>query len=283
MPIGNPANPYGGEFDGGLQPITNLGQMLFGTVNGAQLTHIAIESGIIEANNDYAGATGSIVGWANADSPSALLQSYSKADVHGSGNDAGGLIGKFVGRIEDCYFAGTLVTDATAGGLVGSSNENYGPIQARRCFVYMTEPIQSSANVGSIIGWEHDTSSFIDCFANDGTGVGLYGHNGSISNANILKVSNEDFANGSVAFRFNAERTPAVWYQTLQQDAYPVLDATHSVVLRNDNGQFYNEGNNIASPSLLAPNVRIYDLTGRRRSTIQSGINIVNGRKVFVK
>ena len=89
-PIGSPSVPFQGSFDGQLFPINNINAMLFGVVHGAQITRIAIESGTATENTAYAGATGSIVGWAEPDDLSSLTQSYSKGDVIGGGQDAGG-------------------------------------------------------------------------------------------------------------------------------------------------------------------------------------------------
>ncbi|MBQ7684742.1 MAG: hypothetical protein IJT48_09665, partial [Bacteroidaceae bacterium] len=63
IPIGTPASPYSGEFDGQFYPLTNLSTMLFGTISGAKLTRIAVESGTVTGNTDFASATGSIVGY----------------------------------------------------------------------------------------------------------------------------------------------------------------------------------------------------------------------------
>ena len=292
VPIGTPTHPFQGSFDGQLFPINNISSMLFGTVNGAQLTRIAIESGTAKEDTNYASATGSIVGWANTDALSSLTKSYSKGDVIGGGQDAGGLCGKFVGTIEDCFFAGYLSGEKTMGGLSGSSNEDNGPITATRCFIYPISPLDNHSNVGAFIGWEHNTSSVTNCFIINEIGVDMFGHVGNGTNTGNKFISSDDFASGMAAFTLNGGRQPAVWFQNLGEDAYPVLDATHSEVLKNSDGTYYNSVvgiETVKSSQTMIENGVIYDIAGRKiedaatKGKLPKGIYVVNGKKVLVK
>ena len=292
IPIGTPLHPFQGSFDGQLFPIENINSMLFGTVNGAQLTRIAIESGAAHEDTNYASATGSIVGWANTDALSSLTKSYSKGDVIGAGQDAGGLCGKFVGTIEDCFFAGYLTGEKTVGGLSGSSNEDNGPITATRCFIYPVAPLDNHSNVGAFIGWEHNTSSVSNSFIINEIGVDMFGHVGNGANTGNKFISSDDFASGMVAFALNGGRTPAIWFQKLGEDPYPVLDATRSVVLKAEDGTYYNSVVAVETVKNSQPATEgreVFDIAGRKvmdaasKRGLPKGIYVVNGRKVLVK
>ena len=292
IPVGSPTSPFQGSFDGQLFPISNVSTMLFGVVNGAQITRIAIESGTATENTAYASATGSIVGWANADALSSLTQSYSKADVIGGGQDVGGLCGKFAGTIEDCFFAGYLSGNATMGGISGSSNEDNGPITATRCFIYPLSPLDSHSNVGAFIGYEHNTSHVNDCYAINEIGVDLFGHVGTGGNTGNKLISSDDFASGMVAFALNGGRTPVIWFQTLGEDPYPVLDATRSVVLKAEDGTYYNSVvavETVKNSQSATESGEVFDIAGRKvmdaasKRGLPKGIYVVNGRKVLVK
>lgn len=128
---------YTGWFDGGLFKITNMDGMLFGTTDGAMLENIAIESGVFYENGTAANATGSIVGVMR---DSDLIQCYSKATINEHAfSNVGGLVGMaYGGRIENCFFAGSIHVmwqygDWTVyvGGLVGGACE----LTVKNCFV----------------------------------------------------------------------------------------------------------------------------------------------------
>lgn len=140
-PIGlGEALAYTGWFDGGLFKITNMKGMLFGTTDGAFLEKIAIESGVFYENGIAAKATGSIAGvMING----YLGQSYSKATISEFfSTNVGGLVGAaFAGRMEHCFYAGSICVKWTymrgsilAGGLVGNAAE----LDIVSCFVNAT-------------------------------------------------------------------------------------------------------------------------------------------------
>ena len=99
--------------------------MLFGTINGAQITGVALESGeITDTNTDYAAHTGSIVGHSTAKEAS-VTNSYSKVAMNGGQGDLGGISGKFLGTMKNVAFVGSLagtLSTWSVGGLAGSTN-----------------------------------------------------------------------------------------------------------------------------------------------------------------
>lgn len=220
VPIGTPSNPYKGTFDGGLHPITHLPGMLFGTTDGATISRVAIESGSITMNSTYAAHTGSIVGACGTSKATAISLSYSKAHLSECSNDAGGLVGKMYGTIDNCFFAGTINSSSTTGGLVGSSYDDSHSVQVSHSFVYSSQ-IKSSVYTGAFVGWLHSNSSFTSCYyiADITTQAG---HSTGTFTSCSNKTSSQ-FANGSVLSLLNQGQQTAVWTQQIGTDSYPVL------------------------------------------------------------
>lgn len=54
----------------------------------------------------------------------------------------------------------------------------------------------------------------------------------------------EDVESGKLCYRLNEGKTlNPIWYQTLGQDAHPIFDASHLVVLKSDDDTYYNVTN----------------------------------------
>lgn len=93
---------------------------------------------------------------------------------------------------------------------------------------------------------------------------------------------------GELCYMLNKESSDnVIWYQTLGEDEYPVLDPTHSIVIRNDDGTYGNataimeirEGQS----TINNPTNDVYDLAGRRVEKATKGIYIIGRKKVMVK
>ena len=233
-PIGTPGKPYGGTFDGGLQPITNLNNMLFGTIAGANLTNIAIESGSVTMNTTYGSHTGTIAG--TATTACNLTNSYSKANIFGTTNDAGGLIGKMCGNIDRCYYAGEIDGSSTTGGIIGSGNDSSIPVLVSNCFVYSAKMTGVADYLGNFVGYLHGICVLRNCYSNPIDGVErMCGYTGGVVQ-NTQVVPLEAFASGEVAYNVNEKSSDnPVFRQTLGTDLYPVIDPTHSIVYANGN------------------------------------------------
>ena len=109
---------------------------------------------------------------------------------------------------------------------------------------------------------------------------------GTGGNTGNKLISSDDFASGMVAFALNGGRTPAIWFQTLGEDPYPVLDATRSVVLKAEDGTYYNSVvavETVKNSQSATESGEVFDIAGRRVSTLKQGIYIVGGKKVLVK
>lgn len=92
---------------------------------------------------------------------------------------------------------------------------------------------------------------------------------------------------GELCYLLNKESSEnVVWYQTLGEDEYPVLDPTHSIVIRKDDGTYGNATGIInirQEQSTTKRTKEIYDLTGRRVEKVTKGIYIIGQKKVMVK
>ena len=211
-PIGTYSDPdstsFRGVFDGREHRITGLtirpgfhvnGAGMFGTVEkGGVVKNLRLEGGSVHGG----GNTGSLVG-VNA---GAISSCSSTAPVQGGSYMVGGLIGVNSGTVTDCYATGSVSTDATVGGLVGTNGEggvilrchaggsvdglgfigglagrNYGEIS----YCYATGNVHGSQDVGGLAGtggnirYSYATGA-VDGFWDTG---GLVGSGWNISNS----------------------------------------------------------------------------------------------------
>ena len=272
-PIGTVAAPYTGTFNGHLYPITNINNMLFGTITGAQITGIALESGeITDTNTDYAAHTGSIVGHSTAKEGS-VTNSYSKVAMNGGQGDLGGISGKFLGTMKNVAFVGSLagtLSTWSVGGLAGSTNStNTTFISDCMVFCDWGDGLDPGYGArGGLVGWCHTNTvntSYVIANSTDHPGfTKLLGDGtGSISQSEFKSL--DQFASGEVAFLLNADQDQPAWFQTLGKDAYPVLDNTHLVVLKKEDGTYYNEG----SPEPTVPEADLLDVVFHEDGTAE--------------
>ena len=118
---------------------------------------------------------GGLVGWNglinNAHSISA---SRASGNVTGSGQGAGGLVGRNAGTIRASYATGTVTGDVSVGGLVGRL---LGAIVA----AYASGDVSGSGNaVGGLVGQSDSTSTVCDSYA-AGSVIGDAGHVGGLT------------------------------------------------------------------------------------------------------
>ena len=92
----------------------------------------------------------------------------------------------------------------------------------------------------------------------------------------------EQFQNGEVCYKLNGDQSDIHWYQTIGEDALPVLDESHGIVIK-DEGGIYTGIEEVQSSRPVQKDNAIYNLAGQRLNKMQKGINIVNGKKVLVK
>ncbi|MBO7067058.1 MAG: hypothetical protein J6W52_00010 [Bacteroidaceae bacterium] len=293
-------------------------QGFFGYVKNATIQNFSIEGAF-----EYNGGTGiGLIGWAEG---TTVRNVHSNLDiaVPVTSHHIGGICGDFrdSSKAYNCSFSGKItVTDSNThdcvGGIGGYSNggclyeycANYGDIYytkascyaggilgyinttslagVKNCLSVGTIKIMSGTptNGGAIIG----TARNVD----NSTVVNNYWLEGSahqVSGENVVPattVTAEQLASGEVCYKLNGDQTVINWFQTLGEDAYPVLDPTHKTVLFDEQSDYHNEaddedGISIIEHSTLNIEHSIYNLSGQRMSRMQKGINIVGGKKIL--
>lgn len=212
-----------------------------------------------------------------------------------TGGNYGGIIGYInnntlaIVNITNCLFDGQVINTAetpggsTFGGFVGYSNSG---------IVTITNSL-SVGTVSSLIAGQYfgavkqARSAIINSYY---TGEIV---NGSASTVEIpaIQATVDQLASGQICYNLNAENqeVESVWFQTLGQDAYPVLDKTHKIVLYDAYNGYHNpskdeeDGIEILTPASPDGKCVIYNLAGQRISGLQKGINIIGGKKVVIK
>ena len=296
-PIGSIEVPFAGSFDGHLYPISGINNMLFGTTAGATITGVALVSGQINVGDAvYASHNGTIIGHAATAAPTTLTRSYSLVDITSTnGGDIGGLSGKFYGTIDNCFYKGSISGGNTTGGLIGSSSESATPAHISNSYSFCSS-LGAAWYMDGLVGWLHSNCSLTNCYAvasTDGRGFGSNWVSGS-TNTNCAQMSAAQFASGEVAFLLNQGQDAPVWFQTLDDDDTPVLDATHKVVLKDESGNYYNDGSGLKqldADAQLPATVTVYDMQGRaiRQGVdakkalegLPNGLYIIGGKKML--
>jgi len=215
----------------------------------------------------------------------------------GAGIYVGGIAGELFGdtvMIEKCYNIGYInVDNGYVGGLFGildkavvTNSYNIGEVNGLSSYegglvgALNRTTIRKSYNIGLVKGdtnigcitAENLDNVFMDVFYLPIDGVSpIYGVN-QMSDGIIAKTA-EDFANGTVCVLLNEGQTPTPWGQEIGIDASPVL---------NGKGNPDKMDIDNATKDNIFPPI-IYDLQGRKQSTPQRGLNIIDGKKVLVK
>lgn len=105
----------------------------------------------------------------------------------------------------------------------------------------------------------------------------------------IKKCTEEQLESGELCWLLNQNngKEEATWFQTIGVDGHPVLDPTHGVVVKNEDGTFSNfsdeDADAINSSVIANTSDAVFDLQGRRVSKTVKGLYIVDGKKVLVK
>ena len=276
--IGN-GKKYCGTFDGAGHTITIA---LNRTDNYAGLfCHLAgtvqdlIVRGSITTNKKFAGLVAELHG-------GTLLRCQSYIDIYGtiSGDGThGGLAGLFsegsgISQIQDCIFAGSINGSSVdcCGGLVGWATE-LGIISNS----LMAGKMNISTNGGDIICRNNSRTIVLDTY--------YYSNWNADVSADAKSTDFYDTASGKLCYLLNAGRSEEkqAWYQTLNEDPYPVPDKRHLPVWYFS-GSYINESPDLLSPALSKEggNGAVFDLGGRRvvNAPLRDGIYIKDGRKI---
>ena len=248
---------------------------LFGYANAATIENFSID-GTLTAAGSASGAIGWIYGGTVRNVHSSLVIDATQGTVHHVGGIVGSL--RVSSSMEHCTFSGTLTVGSSNdcfGGIAGYSHE-YASI--KNCAHYGKLYFASAdCYAGGILGYLNNASFYgiSNCISVGDvkfTGEGQPNYGGAIvgrlrdHNANYFGVNYwlegsaarafgektmdksksataEQLASGEICYLLNTAQGngETVWFQTLGEDAYPVLDDTHKAVFRNSDGTYGNE------------------------------------------
>ena len=190
------------------------------------------------------------------------------------------------GLVINCYVTNsTIINPNQIAGMVAATNYG-GTLQ--NCYECDNE-IQAYQRAGRLVGDGHDDKSVrigtvINCYS-EGRITGDFACTMTDCEG---QVSKERFQNGEIAYKLNGSQSKnPVWFQTLGEDDYPILDPTHGIVTQGEDGTYDSTTgvDTVLNPEPFVPaSDDIYDLSGRKMSNgLKKGIYIMNGHKVLIK
>ena len=321
-PIGTEAHPFLGSFDGQNHKITGFNYTttgshagLFGCIKGSSVSNLTVEGKLmctnrmnglvgfaansdirnvhsaLEINAARAGIThtGGIVGSAQ-DKTFVECCSFNGTITIGPDNSDcfGGICGYTnTARFENCANYGRVLfakNDCYAGGILGYVNNNnflgiHNCLSVGRVrYTGSGSPQYGGAIVGRLRSYNTERMGESYWMATSATAG-----SGENKSDKFHSVSSTKLQNGEVCYSLNEAQAVPVWYQTLGEDAYPVLVCTHRSVERNEDGTYANPVSIKAIRSEATFQGHPYDLSGRQivNETMPRGVYIVNGKKVL--
>ena len=278
--------------------LTSVGYNYNGVVGQAEGTSVV--SGVYSDMNinisEFKAHSGGIVGGCTSASK-ILVENceYAGTMTHsGTGDCQAGILGyTYAGGVKNCIFSGTIIGE----------NSKYGGILGY-CKIPGFQGVQNCLSIGKIVAaedcttaaaiianWNGGATSNVKnnyyCLQEGSTTTIAIGNKASSCEAPHA-VTAAQLASGEICYKLNAGKQgeDIVWFQTLLEDATPVLDNTHLIVLYTDELGYHNEGSDpdaIKSVTPALPKVEgvIYNLAGQRMNRLQKGINIVGNKKVL--
>ena len=239
-PYGSDKFSFNGSYNGGGFTVKNMylatssaNSGFFGNITGIllpeqeqpKIENIRLYNAFV-SSTDY--ITGTLAGAAGA---STVRNCYAEGTVSGS-YAVGGLIGMFGGvSLENCGFAGTVSGTDSVGGLVGNFNRTS---NVSNCYAAAVVNATGPDCVGAFSGFkmgEYTNCYYDSTLAGSMKGVGKYNSLESLDIKGITPKTTEQFKSGEVTWLLNGSQSETpVWYQTLGEDAYPLLDNTHKLV-----------------------------------------------------
>ena len=192
-----------------------------------------------------------------------------------------------VGLVMNCYVLDSTLPPACVCGSVAGAV--YGGV-VQDCFAANNVLDGVFDRFGGIAGDTRSDGGWMGTVTNCYTDfVRIVSSQAGITNGGEGNVSAERFQSGEIAYLLNGSQNDnPVWYQTLGEDPYPVLDAGHYKVIMNEDGTYDNstgieEIHN--SQFTIHSSDAIYDLMGRQmvNGKLPKGLYIIKGKKVLVK
>ena len=269
-PIGTTGNPYVGRFDGQGHTLSGLTMKsssnyvgLFGVVGGgAVIKNFVLDETCSIRGESYVG----IIGGSNGSGTVMMECLGNEGSVTANNRNAGGIFG--------CNMSGAAT-----------------PIFLN---CYVTGPVKGGCESGQITGYAAGGYAY-NCYAS-GTIEGYYYKDmsdtmlrGKPQSSNCYSiypdkkatlVDETQVTNGELCYMLNEgdDQSKPVWFQTLGQDDYPVLNATHFEILLADDGTYYNEDPDILTAPFWAKEYVSYSIMGIPTAGKEKGIRIIRTR-----
>ena len=238
LPIGCESLIYSGTFDGRGHRIKNLSISLaqdcvgvFSMIQSPAVikNFILDESCTIEGGGNYCGIIGQARG---AKGPIYMEKLGMEGNITLSGKNGGGIIGNNNGSVanfnmKNCYVTGHVKAGSGSALLIAYAGPN-----AVITGCWGTGEVEgiTAENTYFIRGLESGTIT--NCFCKYG--------------AQYPTITDEQLTSGELCYLLNGDQSEIAWYQTIGQDAHPVLDDTHGKVYttaeRRCDGQIIGDG-----------------------------------------
>ena len=214
-PIGTQTINYAGTFDGQGHIISNLSiiseQMfvgLFGSVTGGAVIKNTTLRNALLTGNRFVAFIGAGVG-----SGTVVLDCLGfEGKATATTKDAAGIVGAMSGptfTVTNCYVTGSMTAASEAASMTGYSN-------------VVSNTFTNCWSSAEIVGHE--------------AGKPFYRGAATIKNCydqfgyQATMLPNDMLSSGELCYKLNGDQSQIVWYQTLGQDAHPVLDASRGKV-----------------------------------------------------
>ncbi len=306
---------FWGEFDGQGYKITNLNidarfgdwacVGLFGALVHGTVKNLTVEGKITCLSGGCA-----MYGVIGRSWDGKIINVHSSLEItpqEGGYFGVGGIVGYAHDNtiIEDCQFDGTIHVNNgdRFGGIVG----NAALVHTTNCANYGTMEVNDAgALVGGIYGCADNADNTVIRCLNAGKITAEGGFIGSLvgliysisaecgnnywldstsnraagGDMNATSATAEEMASGAITYALNQGQETMHWYQTIGEDAFPMLDQTRGVVDKN--------GENYINTAIMSvrsneQDDNIYTLSGIRVSKATKGLFIKGGKKLIVK
>ena len=251
VPIGSTeALPYIGTFDGQGHKFSNftinagIHAGMFSYVSGGVTVKNLIFDKTCVVNATSGGYAG-IIGGSIGSGPITIQQLGNEGKVTAAGPNAGGIIGVNSGSaasfiIENCYVTGTITGVNESGAITGWAGNS-------------RSSISNSWSTATVTGYDEGLP-----FCRPAITVIKNCYN--LTGEQATKMTMKQLASGEIAYLLNEGMIENVaWYQSLNEDALPVLDNTHKKVYKegtftcdgtmlSGSGQYTNNSDNSVVP-----------------------------------
>lgn len=180
--VGAAEHPFRGCFDGSNLPIENLATSLFGFLDGARISAVAVGINIADADETSIGAI--IANAVNSTVENCIVE----ASINGSAVNAGGVVGNAIGTtVNNCSVGGSITVSGTGavGGVVGRMSGG----SVMNCI--SDTDVTGRAQAGGLVGIALDSAKVLNsCVTGDVSGPAgtTGGVAGSVNGATIANI-----------------------------------------------------------------------------------------------